>query len=446
MKIDGREAKAEHRAPLLGAIRSLGIHVPTLCHLDGLEPYGVCRMCVVEVKRGKRTRLVTSCNFPSEEGLEVFTDTERVRQHRKIMAELLLARCPNVPYVQELARSVGVEKSRFRMVEASDCVMCGLCVRVCDQIVGASALSFIDRGNQRVVGTPWYVDDGACIACGACSYVCPTGAMHMEEQTTERWRRELAADQRICRYARMGLVSYKICPNDFRCSECDVDQRLFEEHGTHPVLAVAPGQRSKPRPVGPFLVVEDRCYSRSHAWVKMTGGHARIGIDDFALQLLGPVEQVTVHSRKDAAVKTGDAAVTVVARGRRMTLRFPVAGTVAGLNETVLADPAMLAQDCYDRGWILRIRPTDFYTQSRLLIGRDDVASWIAEQTQKLAQALGVEVARGLEPGFGAKIADKDFARLGALFLEDKPTPTMPTPMAPRTPPAPQTPPPPRTI
>ena len=104
-------------------------------------------MCVVEVKRGKRTRLVTSCNFPCEEGLEVFTDTERVRQHRRIMAELLLARCPDIPKVQEIAASVGVEKSRFKTVgEPSDCVMCGLCVRICDQIVGASALSFIGLG------------------------------------------------------------------------------------------------------------------------------------------------------------------------------------------------------------------------------------------------------------------------------------------------------------
>jgi glycine cleavage system H lipoate-binding protein/ferredoxin len=418
MKIDGRDVKAEQRSPLLGAIRSLGIQVPTLCHLDGLEPYGVCRMCIVEVKRGKRTRLVTSCNFPSEEGLDVFTDTERVRQHRRVMAELMLARCPDVPGIRELAASVGVEKSRFKTTEPSDCVLCGLCVRVCDQIVGASALSFIDRGNQRAVGTPWSVDPDACIACGACTYVCPTGAMHMEEQTVERWRRELASDQRLCRYARMGLISYKICPNDFRCSECEVDQRLFEELGTHPLLALAPGLRKLPKQVGPFDVVEDRFYSRGHTWVKLTRDQVRMGMDDFARKLIGPVEKLTLHAKPDDAFKPGDPAVTVLSNGRKATLRFPIAGTVAHVNQAVLDDPALVDEDCYERGWLLVVRPDDFYAQSRLLVNRDEVESWIEGQSQKLAQNLKAKGIDELTPGFAEKIGKEDFARLGDEFLK----------------------------
>ncbi len=418
MKIDGRDVKAEQRSPLLGAIRSLGIQVPTLCHVDGLEPYGVCRMCIVEVKRGKRTRLVTSCNFPSEEGLDVFTDTERVRQHRRVMAELMLARCPDVPGIRELAASVGVEKSRFKTTEPSDCVLCGLCVRVCDQIVGASALSFIDRGNQRAVGTPWSVDPDACIACGACTYVCPTGAMHMEEQTVERWRRELASDQRLCRYARMGLISYKICPNDFRCSECEVDQRLFEELGTHPLLALAPGLRKLPKQVGPFDVVEDRFYSRGHTWVKLTRDQVRMGMDDFARKLIGPVEKLTLHAKPDDAFKPGDPAVTVLSNGRKATLRFPIAGTVAHVNQAVLDDPALVDEDCYERGWLLVVRPDDFYAQSRLLVNRDEVESWIEGQSQKLAQNLKAKGIDELTPGFAEKIGKEDFARLGDEFLK----------------------------
>lgn len=417
MKIDGREVTAERRSPLLGAIRSLGIHVPTLCHMDGLEPYGVCRMCIVEVKRGKRTRLVTSCNFPSEEGLEVFTDTERVRQHRRIMAELLLARCPDVPEIRDLAKSVGVEKSRFKTVEPSDCVLCGLCVRVCDEIVGASALSFIDRGNQRAVGTPWSVDTDSCIACGACSYVCPTGAIHMEEQTTERWRRELASDQRLCRYARMGLISYKICPNDFRCSECDVDQRLFEELGTHPVLAMAPGLRRKPRQIGPFDVVEDRFYSRGHAWVKMVSNQARVGMDDFARKLIGPVGEVTLHARPDDKLAAGDPLVTMASNGRKATLRAPIAGTVTHVNQAVMDDPGLVDEDCWERGWLLSLRPDDFYTQSRLLVHRDEARSWLEAQWQKLAKTVEAKGIQELTPGFADKIGREDFARLGGEFF-----------------------------
>jgi bidirectional [NiFe] hydrogenase diaphorase subunit len=419
MKIDGREAKAGQRSPLLGAIRSLGIRVPTLCNLDGLEPYGVCRLCIVEVKRGKRTRLVTSCNFPCEEGLEVFTDTERVRQHRRIMAELLLARCPDVPKVREIAASVGVQKSRFKTVgKPSDCVMCGLCVRVCDQIVGASALSFIGRGNQRVVGTPWSVDPDTCIACGACAYVCPTGAMHMEEQTVERWRRELASDRRLCRYARMGLISYKICPNDFRCSECDVDQRLFEELGTHPILAMSPGLRRLPKQVGPFDVVEDRFYSPGHTWVKLTRDQARVGMDDFARKLIGPVAKVTLHAKPDDTFKPGDPAVTVSSNGRKVTLHFPISGTVTHINQAVLEDPSLVDEDCYERGWLISVRPDDFYAQSRSLVNRDEVGSWIEGQTQKLAQKLKARDIHELTPGFTEKIGQEDFTRLDGEFFK----------------------------
>jgi len=418
MKIDDRDVKAQQRSPLLGAIRSLGIHVPTLCYLDGLEPYGVCRMCIVEVKRGKRTRLVTSCNFPCEEGLEVYTDTEKIRQHRRVMAELLLARCPDVPRVRELAASVGVKKSRFKTSEPSDCVLCGLCVRVCDQLVGASALSFIGRGNQRVVGTPWSVDPDTCIACGACAYVCPTGAMHMEEQTVERWRLKLASDQRLCRYARMGLISYKICPNDFHCADCEVDQQLFEELGTHPLLAIAPGLRRLPKQVGPFDVVEDRFYSRGHTWLKPTHDQIRVGIDDFARKLIGPVEKLSLHVKPDDAFKPGDPVVTVESNGRKATLHFPISGTVTHVNQTVLDDPALIEEDCYQRGWLLMVRADNFYAQSRLLVNRDEVESWIEGQSQKLAQNLKDKGINELTPGFAEKIGNQDFASLGGEFLK----------------------------
>jgi bidirectional [NiFe] hydrogenase diaphorase subunit len=424
MKIDGRDVKAEHRSPILGAIRSLGIEVPTLCHLEGLEPYGVCRMCVVEAKRGRRTRLVTSCNYPAEEGLEIFTDTDRVRQHRRVLAELLLARCPDVPRIRELAASVGVKKSRFKTVgQPSDCVMCGLCVRVCNQYVGASALSFIGRGNLRVVGTPWSVDTDACIACGACAYVCPTGAMHMEDQTVERWRRELASDQRLCRYARMGLISFKICPNDFRCSECEVDQRLFEELGTHPLLALAPGLRRLPKRVGPFDVVEDRYYSRGHTWVKFARDHVRVGMDDFACKLLGTAREVTLHARPDDAFKPGDPAATVASDGRKATLRFPISGTVMHVNRVLQDDPALVNADCYERGWLFEIRADDFYAQTRRLVGRDEVEPWIEEQSEKLARILKAGSVSELTQSFSERLGGEDFARLDGEFFKAEAAP-----------------------
>jgi glycine cleavage system H lipoate-binding protein/formate hydrogenlyase subunit 6/NADH:ubiquinone oxidoreductase subunit I len=376
-------------------------------------------MCIVEVKKGKRMRLVTSCNFPASEGLEVRTDTEEVIRNRRLMAELLLARCPEVKQVREMASALGVEKSRFKIVdEPSECVMCGLCVRICDQYVGASALGFIGRGNQRVVGTPWSVDTDACIACGACTYVCPTGVMQMEALTTERWRRELASDRRLCRYARMGLISYKICPNDFRCAECDVDQRLFEELGTHPLLAIAPGLRRLPKQVGPFDIVEDRYYSRGHSWIKFLNDRVRMGMDDFAQKLFGTIQQVKLHAKPGDAVKLGKPALTVYSDGRAITLRFPISGAVTYINRAVKEDPSLLNDDCYDRGWIYQIEPSDFYIQARRLVDRDEAESWLKEQSAVLARILeakGIDVS---SPGFAGKIKDEDFTRLDKEFFK----------------------------
>ncbi len=423
LKVNGEEVRAERRSPLLGAIRSLGIEVPTLCHLEGMEPYGVCRLCIVELKQGGRTRLVTSCNYPAEEGLEVFTDTERVRARRRMLAELLLARCPEVEQVRRLAKRLGVETSRFASVDPTDCVLCGLCVRVCDQYVGASALGFMGRGSQRVVGTPWSVDPDSCIACGACTWVCPTGAMKMEAKTKERWRRELASDQRLCRYARMGWISYKICPNDFMCKDCEVDQRFVEELGTHPLLALAPGLRRQPKRVGPFDVVEDRFYSRGHAWVRPTGDRARVGLDDFAQKLVGTARQVTLHAAPGAEFERGEPAAIVASNGRKAPLRFPISGTVLHHNQAVLGDPELVNQDSYDRGWLYVVRPRDLYDDARSLVSGEEVGSWIEEESARLARALeGHDIhvlsdEGGLQPGFAEEIGGLQFVRLDTEFL-----------------------------
>jgi bidirectional [NiFe] hydrogenase diaphorase subunit len=421
--VDGKSLRVEHRSPILAAIRSLGINVPTLCHMDGMEPYAVCRLCIVEVTQGGRTRLVTSCNFPAEEGLEVVTGSERVQRHRRMMAELLLARCPDVERVRKLAASLGVQTSRFKSIEPSDCVLCGLCVRVCEEYVGAAALGFVGRGSQRVVGTPWSLDPDSCIACGACTYVCPTGAIHMEAETTERWRRELPSDQRLCRYARIGLVSHKVCPNDFRCSECEVDQRFFEELGTHPLLAIAPGLRRRPKQVGRFAVVDDRFFSAGHAWVKSLGARVRVGVDDFARQLVGSVTGLTLHAERGAEVKAGEPAATVMNDEYEVTLRFPVSGTVAHLNEAVRSEPALLNDDPYDRGWLYMLDPLDFYTEARGLVARDQALAWMQKQSDRLSQLLkdkGIGAFSddgALAPDFAKTMGREQLASLEAELL-----------------------------
>lgn len=185
LKINGKEIRTSEGTTLLDAAKSLGIEIPTLCFLRGLSAFGSCRLCSVEIvdKRG-RTKLVTSCNYPAEEGLLVYTDSENVVKTRRILLELLLARCPKVEKIQEMAREYGVNQSRFFISdENEDCILCGLCTRVCDELVGVHAIDFAQRGVEREISTPYHEFSDDCIGCGACAIVCPTNSRRIRSRT-----------------------------------------------------------------------------------------------------------------------------------------------------------------------------------------------------------------------------------------------------------------------
>ncbi|TET39082.1 MAG: 4Fe-4S dicluster domain-containing protein [Dehalococcoidia bacterium] len=180
LTIDGKKVEAEEGMTVLEAAKSVAIEIPTLCYHEALSPYGACRLCTVEITTDGRSRLVTSCLYPVEEGLMVKTDTPQVIRARKMIVELMLSRCPNVPKIQELAREYGVEKPRFK-VEEELCILCGLCARMCEEVVGVSAINFTQRGFEREITTPFAEISEACIGCGACAKVCPTGAITLED-------------------------------------------------------------------------------------------------------------------------------------------------------------------------------------------------------------------------------------------------------------------------
>ncbi len=204
--IDGQPVEAKEGSYLLEVALDAGFEIPHLCYNESVKPYGACRLCLVEVTRKGRTRMTTSCNYPVMEGIEVSTRSERVLRARRLVIELLWAMCPGSRLLQEMAEEMGVHEVRFRK-EDKDCILCGLCSRVCDEVVGAHAIQFSSRGDRREMTTPFGAEPMTCIACGACVIVCPVNVIGMKEEGDERtilrWKRTLK------------MKSCKVCGNYF---------------------------------------------------------------------------------------------------------------------------------------------------------------------------------------------------------------------------------------
>ncbi len=185
-KINGQTVQGEKGQYIIQVAEKYGVEIPTLCNHKALEPAGMCRICTVELFDGRRTRFVTACNYPIWEGMEVKTDTGMVHEGRKLIVELLLARCPEVPAVQQLAAQYGITEIRFTK-DTDTCILCGLCTRVCEKM-GARAISMTGRGVEMKVDTPYHLNTDACFGCGACAFLCPTGHITLEKINREHTR------------------------------------------------------------------------------------------------------------------------------------------------------------------------------------------------------------------------------------------------------------------
>jgi predicted molibdopterin-dependent oxidoreductase YjgC len=182
--IDGNEVEAQSGQTILEVARRHGVYIPTLCHDPALEPAAMCRVCTVELIEGRRTRLVTACNYPLRSEVEIKTDTERIRQGRKLIIELLYTRCPGSQRLLELAQRYGADVNRFPP-DNKDCIMCGLCARVCER-VGANVLSLSGRGVEIHVDTAFGRTATHCIGCGACAQICPVNKITIQDRDGER--------------------------------------------------------------------------------------------------------------------------------------------------------------------------------------------------------------------------------------------------------------------
>jgi len=219
LTIDNKTIELAEGTTILEAAEKLNIYIPTLCHHQSLVPYGGCRLCVVEITRNGVTDLTSSCTYKVEEGLKVRTTAKKVQKVRRLVLELLLAEAPEAQVVQDLAREMGVTiPERLKPRRDDLCILCGRCIRACKEVVGLNAIDYAERGYSKKVATPFYQSSPDCIACGTCFYICPTGAITIQEVEEGQKARvpegeEVTGPARVINNWKVGLVMK-------RCKKC----------------------------------------------------------------------------------------------------------------------------------------------------------------------------------------------------------------------------------
>ncbi|MBW2442427.1 MAG: (2Fe-2S)-binding protein [Deltaproteobacteria bacterium] len=176
VQIDGKEVKATQGMTVLEAARSAGIPIPTLCHHEKLEPFGGCRLCIVQVQVGNWKKHVVSCVYTVEENLIVTTRSEKIDKIRKMILELQLCHAPDSPELLKYAEEYGADRDRFEK-EASFCIHCGLCVRYCAEVKQKHVVGFVDRGIRKEICFIPELAAKECWDCKECFPLCPTEAL-----------------------------------------------------------------------------------------------------------------------------------------------------------------------------------------------------------------------------------------------------------------------------
>jgi NADH dehydrogenase/NADH:ubiquinone oxidoreductase subunit G len=170
--IDGAKLRAPQGSSVLDVALAYGTCIPHLCHFPALSDLGACRLCIVEHVKNGRSKITASCTLEAKDGMVIRTNTDRIRHLRRNVAELLVAQAPNSRAIQDIAVRCGVKESRYSF-RNDDCVLCGRCVRLCEEIWQARAKGFVGRGKDRHIDFPFATRPDFCKMCGACIDNCP---------------------------------------------------------------------------------------------------------------------------------------------------------------------------------------------------------------------------------------------------------------------------------
>ncbi len=230
LTINGKVVQAEEGEMLLTVIRRQNVDIPALCDHEAVEPYGACRLCMVEITKdawdGWKNH-VTSCLYPVEQDLIVSTHTPKVLELRKTLMDLYLARHPETPLVQKLAAEYGLTKTSYEEVpEPNDCILCALCTRVCDHM-GFHAISMVNRGHGKEVAPPLHKAPPDCVGCLACAQVCPTQYIKFEDDGDTRKIWDKSFDLIKC--SRTGQPSITREFADFLIEHRNIPKEYFDE-------------------------------------------------------------------------------------------------------------------------------------------------------------------------------------------------------------------------